>query len=72
MHENVYRLQKLPLTARETDLIPRVAILDTGIQLQHPELGCYHDNGNLAGYKDFVHAKDSAIGKCTLKLVYAF
>ena len=57
MHSHVYRL--LPSDHINDKILPKVAIIDTGCQLEHLEIEPFVRSGAIAAWKDFVLENDS-------------
>ena len=54
MHKRIY---PFPLSKQEWTNVPRVAVIDTGIDLTHRLLEPYLESGELAGWRDFINEK---------------
>ncbi|KIW24548.1 uncharacterized protein PV07_10257 [Cladophialophora immunda] len=56
---NIYRDSLLTSSKTEELKYPKVAIIDTGIYLGHPELQPFVNSGHIAGWHDFVLGNES-------------
>lgn len=57
MHDCIYR--SLPSDHINETILPKIAIIDTGCQLEHSEIAPFVQSGTIAAYKDFVLKNDS-------------
>ena len=61
MHKNVYSVLKDPLTESDKSKFVKVAVLDTGMDLNHDEFKPFLKDKQIVAYWDFIKGSDSII-----------